>query len=113
MRLEGEGPHEVQGTIIYSPQPVTPITANRQSGAYIHDSGFSLEASDCAARRYAMSAFVQVSRLSLKNILFPTDFSPASHAALPFARALAQTYGSTILVAHAIAPEPHRQVVTD
>lgn len=54
-----------------------------------------------------------VSRLSLKNILVPTDFSPASRAALPFAQALAQTYGSTILLAHAIAPEPHRQIVTD
>jgi len=54
-----------------------------------------------------------VSRLSLKNILVPTDFSPASRAALPFAESLAQTYGSTILVAHAIAPEPHLQVVMD
>jgi len=54
-----------------------------------------------------------VSRLSLKNILLPTDFSPASQAALPFAQSLARTYGSTILVAHAIAPELRRQVVTD
>lgn len=54
-----------------------------------------------------------VSRLSLKNILIPTDFSPASQAALPFAQALARTYAATILAAHAIAPEPHRQVVTD
>ena len=60
-----------------------------------------------------MPALSTVSRLSLKNILVPTDFSPASRAALPFARALAQAYGSTVLLAHAIAPEPHRQIVTE
>jgi nucleotide-binding universal stress UspA family protein len=54
-----------------------------------------------------------VTRLSLKNILVPTDFSGASRAALPFATSLAASYGSTILVAHTIAPEPHRQVVAD
>jgi nucleotide-binding universal stress UspA family protein len=55
----------------------------------------------------------RVLRLALKNILVPTDFSLASHAALPFASTLAAIYGSTILVAHAIAPEPYRQVVAD
>jgi universal stress protein A len=45
--------------------------------------------------------------------LVPTDFSVASRAALPYATTLAATYGSTILVAHSIAPEPHRQVVAD
>jgi nucleotide-binding universal stress UspA family protein len=60
-----------------------------------------------------MPSVPMVSRLSLKNILIPTDFSPASRTALPFAQALAQNYGSTVLLAHAIAPEPHRQIVTD
>lgn len=60
-----------------------------------------------------MPTVLPVSRLSLKNILVPTDFSSASRAALPLAESLAQTYGSTILVAHAIAPEPHLQVVMD
>lgn len=60
-----------------------------------------------------MPTLSKVSRLSLKNILVPTDFSPASRAALPFAQALAQIYGSTILVAHTIPPEPHRQIVTE
>jgi len=60
-----------------------------------------------------MPTVPQVTRLSLKNILFPTDFSSASSAALPFAQALARTYGSTILLAHAIASVPHRNVVTD
>jgi len=60
-----------------------------------------------------MSTLPQVARISLKNILFPTDFSPASSAALPFALTLAQIYGSTLLLAHVLPPEPHRQVVTD
>ncbi len=60
-----------------------------------------------------MPTLPQVSRLSLKNILFPTDFSLASRSALPFAQTLAQTYGSTILIAHSLPLEPHRQVTTD
>lgn len=60
-----------------------------------------------------MPTLAPVSRLSLKNILFPTDFSPASRAALPFAQSLAQIYGSTILLAHSIPPEPRLSVVTD
>jgi nucleotide-binding universal stress UspA family protein len=60
-----------------------------------------------------MPTLRRVTRLSLKNILVPTDFSVASRAALPFATTLAASYGSTILVAHTIAPEPHRQVVAD
>jgi nucleotide-binding universal stress UspA family protein len=54
-----------------------------------------------------------VARLSLKRILFPTDFSPASRAALPFVQALAEAYGATILVAHSIAPQPLYPEVTD
>ena len=60
-----------------------------------------------------MPTVPQVARLSLKKILFPTDFSPASRAALPFAQALAEVYGSTILVAHSISPQPLYPEVTD
>ena len=45
-------------------------------------------------------------RLTIKNILFTTDFSPASEAALPYVVALARWYGSTVFVAHAVPPEP-------
>ncbi len=45
-------------------------------------------------------------RLSLKNILFTTDFTAASDSALPYAMALAKWYGSKILVAHCVPPEP-------
>lgn len=59
----------------------------------------------------AMAALPQVARISLKDILFPTDFSPASEGALPFALRLARIYGSKLNVAHVILPEPHPRVL--
>ncbi|HTW56779.1 MAG TPA: universal stress protein [Terriglobales bacterium] len=55
----------------------------------------------------------QVARISLKNILIPTDFSEVSNAALPFARALSKIYGATILTAHVLPREPLLEVVPD
>jgi nucleotide-binding universal stress UspA family protein len=49
-------------------------------------------------------------RLSVKNILFTTDFSAASEAALPYALAFARWYGAKVFVAHAIPPEPQLSV---
>lgn len=60
-----------------------------------------------------MAAVPQVARIQIKNILFPTDFSPASHAALPFALTLARLCDATIRVAHVLQAEPHRQVTVD
>ena len=60
-----------------------------------------------------MPTIPHVVRHSLKNILFPTDFSPASSVALALALALARTYGSTLLLAHTISPQPHRQLIAD
>lgn len=60
-----------------------------------------------------MAAVPQVARIHIKNILFPTDFSPASHAALPFALSLARLYEAAIRVVHVLQPEPHRQVTVD
>jgi len=60
-----------------------------------------------------MPATLQVARISIKNILFPTDFSQTSSVALPFALTLARIYGSTLLMTHVVPPEPHRQVVAD
>jgi nucleotide-binding universal stress UspA family protein len=59
-----------------------------------------------------MAALPQVARISLKDILFPTDFSPASEAALRFALTLARIYGSRLYVAHVILPESHPQVLS-
>jgi len=44
-------------------------------------------------------------RISLKNILFATDFSPCSDAALPYALSLARRYGAKLYAAHAITPD--------
>lgn len=42
--------------------------------------------------------------MKAEKILFPTDFSPASEAALPFATSLARDMGAKLLIAHAIEP---------
>src|SRR5271166_686302 len=60
-----------------------------------------------------MPTIPQVVRISIKNILFPTDFSPASSAALPFALAFARMYDATLLPAHVLPPEPRQPIVTD
>jgi nucleotide-binding universal stress UspA family protein len=43
-------------------------------------------------------------RLALKKILFATDFSPISDAALPFAVAVARRFQSSIEAVHVLAP---------
>jgi nucleotide-binding universal stress UspA family protein len=42
--------------------------------------------------------------ISVKNILFATDFSEASQAALPYAAAIARRYDSQLHVAHIMSP---------
>jgi len=44
------------------------------------------------------------SRISVKNILFTTDFSEASAAALPYVRALAKWFGAKVVIAHSAPP---------
>src|SRR5438045_1652060 len=44
-------------------------------------------------------------RIGIKNILFTTDFSAASEAALPYVTALAGWYGAKVIIAHAVPPE--------
>jgi nucleotide-binding universal stress UspA family protein len=41
-----------------------------------------------------------------KHILLPIDFSRCSQAALPYARSIAQLYGSMLHVVHVVGPEP-------
>jgi nucleotide-binding universal stress UspA family protein len=43
-------------------------------------------------------------RLSFSNVLFPTDFSSASEAALPYVKALSRYYEAKIFVTHAVTP---------
>ena len=42
--------------------------------------------------------------ISLRNILFATDFSEVSHAALPYAAAIARRYDSQLHIAHITSP---------
>lgn len=44
-------------------------------------------------------------RITVKNILFATDFSPCSNAALPYALSVARQFGATLHVAH-VMPTP-------
>jgi len=43
------------------------------------------------------------SALSIKNVLFPTDFSRTSEAALPYATAICRRFRSTLHVAHVLS----------
>jgi nucleotide-binding universal stress UspA family protein len=47
----------------------------------------------------------EIPRVRFENILYATDFSPASRTAFPYALAMAQHYGATIFVVHVISPE--------
>jgi len=44
-------------------------------------------------------------RIALNNILFATDFSPCSNAALPYALSVARRYGATLHGAHVMPDE--------
>jgi len=50
---------------------------------------------------------------SLENILYATDYSPCAKAALPYLRAIAERYGSTVHVVHVCSPDPRTAVPTD
>jgi len=54
-----------------------------------------------------MLATVPNIRLQFNNILFPTDFSVFSEAALPYAEVLARRYEATLYPAHVVPPEPY------
>jgi nucleotide-binding universal stress UspA family protein len=44
-------------------------------------------------------------RIAVKNVLFATDFSPCSNAALPYALSVARRYGATLHAAHVMPSE--------
>jgi nucleotide-binding universal stress UspA family protein len=46
-------------------------------------------------------------RIALNNILFATDFSPHSNAALPYALAIARQYGAKLFGAHVVPSEDY------
>ncbi len=51
--------------------------------------------------------------LKLSNILYATDFSSCSEHALPYARGLAERFGSTVHILHVLAPEARTGVPMD
>ena len=51
-----------------------------------------------------MNATGTQSRISLQNILYATDFSPAAGTALPYVLGLAKQYGATVHAIHARFP---------
>lgn len=53
-----------------------------------------------------MKTAVASARVTFKNLLFLTDFSEPSEAALPFAISIARAYGSNTFVLHVLMPDP-------
>ncbi len=51
--------------------------------------------------------------VTIKNILFATDFSPYSDNALPFAAAMARRFGATVFLTHIISPHATPYVPLD
>jgi nucleotide-binding universal stress UspA family protein len=51
-----------------------------------------------------MAIVEAMTQLSIKNILYATDFSESSRAALPYAVAIARRFESTVHVVHAVTP---------
>ena len=48
--------------------------------------------------------------VTVRNVLFATDFTATSEAALPFALALAKHYGAALFVTHILPPEPRYEL---
>ena len=53
-----------------------------------------------------MNATGTQTRISLKNILYATDFSPAAASALPYVLGLAKGYGAKVHALHVRSPYP-------
>jgi nucleotide-binding universal stress UspA family protein len=52
-------------------------------------------------------------RIALRNILFATDFSPYSNAALPYALAIAHQYGARLYGVHVLAADDYMFVAPE
>ena len=53
-----------------------------------------------------MKAATAITRVNFRNVLFLTDFSEPSEAAVPFVSAIARAYGSQTLVLNVLLPDP-------
>jgi nucleotide-binding universal stress UspA family protein len=54
-----------------------------------------------------MSTVPVIKRIGLKNVLFLTDFSEPSAAALPFAAMIARSYGAKVTALHVVVPSAY------
>lgn len=54
-----------------------------------------------------MSTAPVIQRIGLKNVLFLTDFSEPSAAALPFAAMIARSYGAKVMALHVLVPSTY------
>src|SRR5262249_17723442 len=82
---------------------VIAVTKNRDA---THGSPFSKVSSLPVTWRFAVKLLEEkvTTAISLKNILFATDFSEVSEAALPYAAAMSLRYGGMVHIAH-VLPE--------
>src|SRR5262245_17037217 len=46
-------------------------------------------------------------RVAIKNLMFATDFSPFSNAALPYALSIARQYGAKVFAAHVMPSDAY------
>ncbi|HKO05887.1 MAG TPA: universal stress protein [Candidatus Acidoferrales bacterium] len=60
-----------------------------------------------------MSATQSSARITVKNVLFLTDFSDPSEAALPLAFATAREYGATVHALHVLVPQSYMYTAPD
>ena len=60
-----------------------------------------------------VDAPIGVTRVSLRRILWATDFSPCSEAALQYAMGIAHRYGAYLYLAHVVRPESFDYVVPE
>ncbi len=58
----------------------------------------------------ATAAIGPETRVSLRNVLFATDFSSSSEAALPYALSVARAYDAQVYIAHVIRPDLFQMV---
>jgi nucleotide-binding universal stress UspA family protein len=60
-----------------------------------------------------MKTVETVNRIALSNVLFATDFSPFSDAALPYAISIARQYGGKVFATHVVPPSSYNIVPPD
>src|SRR5579864_6045757 len=58
------------------------------------------------SKRWTMASVDAIKHISLKSILYLTDFSEPSEVALPFAIEIARAYGASIYALHVLVPSP-------